>query len=110
MLEVKYKVMEDKRVVLCILKTDYAFRFVGKAKCLPTDKFNEERGKKIAYLRALLKLKKKDLQYMDKEYNWYYDRFVKPMIAKVGKMSTNMYLLQNKIDDIQKELNELVKL
>ena len=35
--------------------------YVGRAKCNPTDSFDEEFGKNLAYKRALLKLKKAEV-------------------------------------------------
>ena len=58
-METIFKVNGNK--VSCVVfsnKKSGSIGYVGRAKCNPTDKFNEQFGKDLAYKRALLKLKK----------------------------------------------------
>lgn len=58
-METIFKVKGNK--VSCVVfsnKKSGSVGYVGRAKCNPTDDFNEEFGRNLAYKRALLKLKK----------------------------------------------------
>ena len=58
-METIFKVKDNK--VSCVVfsnKKSGHVGYVGRAKCNPTDKFDEKFGKELAYKRALLKLKK----------------------------------------------------
>jgi len=81
MCNVKYIVKPEANLVVCEIREDYETRFRGIAKCNPTDTFNEEIGKKIAYLRANIKRKRAYIDFMrsqtrliDQQINWYYDQ------------------------------------
>ena len=72
----KFFVNEDKKAVVCLItitrhKGLPNQTFIGKAKCSPSDTFDVEKGKDIAYVRALLKLKKAEVQY-HKSLTGYY--------------------------------------
>ena len=43
--------LPEERIVIVKLKSGN----IGKAKCMPEDKFDEEKGKKIAYAKAMIK-------------------------------------------------------
>lgn len=49
MCNVKYILKPEANLVVCEIREDYDTRFRGIAKCNPTDTFNEETGKKIAF-------------------------------------------------------------
>lgn len=55
---VRYIVKPENKLVVCIINEDYDLQFRGKAKCSPDDSFDEEKGKRIAYLRACEKRKR----------------------------------------------------
>ena len=72
-LNVRYHISEENRIVVCVIKsvikTDCLFRrhpwkyiihpapeAIGKAKCNPSDTWNAEIGKRIAYARAYAKI------------------------------------------------------
>lgn len=81
MCNVKYIVKPEANLVVCEIREDYETRFRGIAKCNPTDTFNEETGKKIAYLRANIKRKRAYANFMryqekhiDQQINWLYDQ------------------------------------
>lgn len=52
---------EENRVVACVMTTDEGWNVSGVAKCSEEDTFDLEKGKEIAYLKALRKAKKKSL-------------------------------------------------
>ena len=52
-----YQIDKDKKVIVYFLTYDNR-EFKGVAKCNPEDVFDEEKGKKIAQLRALINVRK----------------------------------------------------
>ena len=81
MCNVKYIVKPEANLVVCKIREDYEIRFRGIAKCNPTDTFNEETGKKIAYLRANIKRKRAYANFMryqgkhiDQQINYLYEQ------------------------------------
>ena len=58
---IEFKVNEEKRTVACKLVA-HGKNFFGIAKCLDTDKFDVEKGKVLAQMRATLKQRTFDLQ------------------------------------------------
>lgn len=58
---IEFKVNEEKRTVACRLVA-HGKNFFGIAKCLDTDKFDVEKGKVLAQMRATLKQRTFDLQ------------------------------------------------
>ena len=59
---VRYIVKPEDKIVVCIIKEDWYEQYRGVAKCSPDDKFDEEKGKRIAYLRACEKRKRGYIQ------------------------------------------------
>lgn len=63
-MNINYIVNEEKKTVVCILEVEglldswESLRFSAKAKCSPDDQWNVETGRKIAYSRAYIKMKK----------------------------------------------------
>lgn len=58
---IEFKVNEEKRTVACRLVA-HGKNFFGIAKCLDTDKFDVEKGKVLAQMRATLKQRTFDLK------------------------------------------------
>ena len=61
----EFNIYHDTKVVECKITLDCGEEFTGWSKCCPKDKFDVELGKKIANLRAALKIRKeyaKDLE------------------------------------------------
>ncbi len=54
--EIQYFVDEANKVVICRLEDWYENSYIGKALCSNEDEFNVNRGKKIAYNRAMRSL------------------------------------------------------
>lgn len=101
---------DHKHLVVCVLKVSQngfhelaSGTFVGKAYCNPSDGFDFEKGKSIAYKRALIKLKS-----AEKEAHEYYlnllqeshDLYVKHLHAYRHQTRT--------IDQVKCDLEELL--
>ena len=72
---VDYKINGNKvSCVIFVNKKSGKVGYVGRAKCNPSDKFDAEFGKELAYKRALLKLKKAEARshsaYVNNRRNW----------------------------------------
>lgn len=65
--EINTYVNEEKGTIACVIKVNGLLgynKFVGKAKCLPEDKFDVELGKKLASARAWQKYDEAKLRQM----------------------------------------------
>lgn len=75
-MNINYIVNEEKKTVVCILEVEYllgsweSLRFTGKAKCSPDDQWDVETGRKIAYSRAYIKMKKRIIRM---KHKWLHD-------------------------------------
>lgn len=75
-MNINYIVNEAKKTAVCVLEVEdllgswNSLRFTGKAKCSPEDQWNEETGKKIAYSRAYIKMKKCIIRM---KHDWIHD-------------------------------------
>jgi len=58
---INYIVKPEIGLVVCILRDDPYTSWRGSAKCSPQDTFDEEKGKRIAFLRACAKRKRSEL-------------------------------------------------
>lgn len=68
--EINTYVNEEKGTIACVIKVNRLLgynKFVGKAKCLPEDKFDVELGKKLASARAYQKYDEAKLRYLWKK-------------------------------------------
>lgn len=59
---INYIVKPEIGLVVCIIRDDPYTSWRGSAKCSPEDVFDEETGKRIAFLRACAKRKRDDLK------------------------------------------------
>ena len=103
----KFYINEEKRTVVCKIISDcytlYPYKtFVGKAKCDPEDKFDVEKGKKIAKLRAYTKYNKNELKDIRKEKAKIEKKF-KDIIRKEVDI---MDLIDNNINALDMLTNE----
>lgn len=67
---IKYIVKPEIGLVVCIIRDDEFTSWRGSAKCSPDDTFNEDIGKKIAFLRACAKRKRSALQDIKLNLEW----------------------------------------
>lgn len=59
---INYIVKPEIGLVVCIIRDDPYTSWRGSAKCSPQDTFDEEKGKRIAFLRACAKRKRSVLK------------------------------------------------
>lgn len=103
---VKFYVNEEKGTVVCRLYDRwYDIYHVGKAQCLDSDKFEEKRGRAIAFNRArqneLLFNIKNILEERDRLNEWYKE--------ESKRLDKREDLNQIYLSGVESELNELVK-
>lgn len=70
---VNYTVDQTTKTVRCIInisKGNVKGTYVGKAVCSIHDPFNVDKGQKIAFKRALLKLKRAEVRYHTSQAKW----------------------------------------
>jgi hypothetical protein len=63
--QINYIVLPESNLVVCELQDRYGNRYRGKAKCSGGDVFDEEKGKRIAYLRADNKRKRASIRFLN---------------------------------------------
>ena len=103
---VKYNVRDNK--VTCVFSINFASckkTFVGTARCNPTDSFNTEFGKELAYKRAILKLKKYEAQFHKENLSrmkWFkdYEREYKCHESAYQHNKVRVNQLKNEIDQL----------
>lgn len=70
---VNYTVDQATKTVRCIINIstgNVKGTYVGKAVCSIHDNFDKDRGEKIAFKRALLKLKRAEVRYHTSQAKW----------------------------------------
>ena len=61
MISIEYEVRPETKTVICYINgIFYNKPIIGTAKCCPSDQFDENIGKQIAYKRAMIRLKEYD--------------------------------------------------
>lgn len=110
MTKTKYFIDEDSKKVVCVINIPFTKcnslcgSFKGVAKCSPVDEFDTATGCEIAYVRALLKLKKAEVQFHKNTMNRYdfgYNRY---------KKSQESYEYNKKrVKELTEELNTLLE-
>lgn len=78
--------------------------FYGIAKCLPKDEFDLERGRKIAYKRALLQVKQEDIKKFKNELNK-----VEKQIQFLNRLQIEERRLKKHIKKAKKQLSNIYK-
>ena len=103
---VKYIVKPEIGLVVCVIKEDWNNVFRGVAKCSPEDQFDEEKGKRIAYLRACKKRKRAfikdcrgDIEMYREEIRWWEEKIAQHQ-RKLDKMLKSVALYSEEIDSI----------
>lgn len=81
--------------------------FIGKAKCSSDDTFDLEKGKRIAYRRAVLKLNRAKAHAIDriiKAEESEHEEIMKGLTSLLQKYSKTAENMQDELDDLSKLL------
>lgn len=103
---VRYIVKPECGMVICIIKEDYFTSFRGIAKCSPEDTFNEETGKRIAYLRACKKRKRYFIQDAKEDIKLYksaideYEARIAQRMRRIDSMRKSIAVYSEEIDSL----------
>lgn len=109
MTKAKYYTDNANKRVICVISipnTDWRSlhgTFKGVAKCSPSDTFDENVGKELAYTRALLKLKKAEVEFHKREMNYYESEYRKYVKHK----NSYDYNLQ-RVKEVRQELVDII--
>jgi len=112
MKETKYYVNEAKRTVVCVISLDGEYEienFIGKAKCSPEDSWDEEKGKEIARLRAMIKVKswvrKNKLDTIER-IDWRIDQLQKLRQKYLNGDTRNAHEIAHLFEALNEEMNK----
>lgn len=107
---VRYTFDAETNTTRCIItvvdrtKGEVHGRFVGKSTCNPNDQFDEERGKLIAYKRAMLKLKKAEVKFH------LTGKKVYAQANRLYELHTKAYDHNvRRVNELKEELSEILK-
>ncbi len=98
-------VKEEENIVIAVWKSEEGI-FKGIAKCLPTDTFNDDFGKKAANLRAEMKYVIKQTKLLNKAYEDQIKLFTKAM-NDASKISSMNNAFMDRYFEIKEELEKL---
>jgi len=107
MITKKFHVDQEKRQCTCVLVANLGVgreTFIGRAKCSPGDEFDSFRGQELAYVRALIQLKKKEILYHKMVMNWHeagYNEYL--------KHKDSLAFNTKRLKELREELVELSK-
>lgn len=100
----KYIVLKDQRMVVCEMTDKFGKKFRGVAKCDTKDTFNEETGKRIAFLRATNKRKRAYINgYLRQTlsaYNYAIDNLVKEKTAVEHSINDLLKIIAKNCEEI----------
>lgn len=103
---VKYIVKPENNLVVCIIREDCYNVFRGVAKCSPDDTFDEEKGKRIAYLRACKKRKRafikdyrEDIALYESELKFWEEKIAQRK-RKIDNMLKSIAVYGEEIDSL----------
>lgn len=99
----EYNVDYEKKTVTAVMTCDEG-RFIGTARCQPCDSFDVELGKQIAYKRALLQVKKYDINTFRKEIN-----FMDNLLEKMDKVDERRKKVKKHLKTAKKQLSNIHK-
>jgi Tfp pilus assembly major pilin PilA len=104
----------NKRKCTCVILANkkvngktMTFKFLGRAKCSPTDVFDEKTGKELAHLRALLKFKAWEKECHQASIN-FCTSAIKHLNEECVKINEKYQKTQNTINRLTDEYNELI--
>ena len=103
-METIWKVKNNK--VSCVVfsnKKSGSVGYVGRAKCSPTDKFNEQFGRELAYKRALLKLKKAETAEHRKSVNSM-RYWIEPEIRRYNRHQNGLKYGTQSVERLKQEI------
>jgi hypothetical protein len=105
----------NKRKCTCVILANkkvngktMTFKFVGRAKCSPTDVFDEKTGKELAHLRALLKFKEWEKECHQASAD-FCTKAIKHLNEEYVKINEKYQKTQNAISRLTNEYNELIE-
>ena len=85
MISIEYEVRPETNTVICYINgVFYNKPIIGTAKCCPSDQFNENIGKQIAYKRAMIRLKEYDTMVLKGQID-FFQRKVDEIKEIIGK-------------------------
>ena len=88
---VNYIVMPEHRLVVCEIRDRFGNKYRAKAKCGEIDVFDEEKGKRISYLRADNKRKRANIRFMN-------DNVIKELRFQISYMEDEIRKLEKRIE------------
>jgi len=92
----EFNIYRSEKKVECIITLDDGTKFVGEAKCSPKDVFDVEVGKKIANLRATMRIRKaykKNLDVVVRNAK----EFLNDVAAERNRIKKNMLCIERDI-------------
>lgn len=107
---VQYKINENQHKVSCVIFVDTKngkVGYVGRAKCNPSDKFDVEFGKELAYKRALLKLKKAQTK-MHREYVSSRRYWLEPAMQQYQHHQKALKHNSVRVDELKQEIAKML--
>lgn len=106
MFEVKYLVKPEINLVVCEIFDNDGTKFRGAARCRTTDNFNENVGKRIAFVRANAKRNKRNVAYYNRVYKAYKCE-VEYATAQMRKYAKKIQKAKQVIANVENEVEQI---
>ena len=100
MISIEYDVRPETKTVICYINgVFYNKPIIGTAKCCPSDQFDENIGKQIAYKRAMIRLKEYDTIVLKGQID-FFQRKVDHYTSSLEKANKRTRELYDEIKEI----------